>query len=366
MHEQILIVEDDAAMANGIRDVLEMAEYKVRVAGNGQQALNILETFTPDLIISDIMMPEMDGFEFLERVRVRVDWILIPFIFLTAKGQRTDIRAGKQLGADDYLVKSTDLEDLLVVVRAKLDRAASLSQRSQAEIAQLKNNILNTLSHEFRTPLTYITGYVDLLQDGGWSVEDLQRFLSRIKGGSTRLNHLVEDFLLLVRFGTNDMKQAYDMDKAPFNAWSSMIARALERLREKAERRSVEIVSEAQPDLPMVEAHPDYLEDIVMRLVDNAIKFSKPGGTVSIWVAAENDRVCLHVTDHGIGIAVAEQPKLFDKFHQINREKIEQQGAGIGLAITKGFVELHHGEIACTSEEGVGSEFVVCLPVLQA
>ena len=118
MAEQILVVEDDLAMSSGIRDVLEMNGYRVQLAENGVEGLKVLETFRPDLIISDIMMPEMDGFEFLEHVRRHPVWAAVPFIFLTAKGQRPDIRAGKQLGADDYLVKSVDLEDLLVVVRA--------------------------------------------------------------------------------------------------------------------------------------------------------------------------------------------------------------------------------------------------------
>ncbi len=278
MKEQILIVEDDLAMSTGIRDVLDMAGYKVQLAENGLEALQVLTRFRPDLIISDIMMPEMDGFELLEQVRRRPNWAVIPFIFLTAKGQRTDIRAGKQLGADDYLVKSVDLDDLLVVVRAKLDRAIVLKQQSLKEMENLKNTILNMLSHEFRTPLTYITGYVDLMQEGNWSADDLQKFLSRIKGGSTRLNRLVEDFLLLVRFETDDAHQAYLMDKRPFNAWHLLINRVFEGLQDAAAVRHVALVAEIAPNLPLVDAHENYLENALHRLVDNAIKFSKPGG----------------------------------------------------------------------------------------
>jgi len=364
MKEQILIVEDDIAMSSGIRDVLEMAGYKVQLAENGLDALKTLEKFRPDLIISDIMMPEMDGYEFLDRVRRRSEWAVIPFIFLTAKGQRSDIRAGKQLGADDYLVKSVDLEDLLVVVRAKLDRALMLRQQTRLEMENLKNSILSMLSHEFRTPLTYITGYVDLLQDGSWSVEDLQKFLSRIKGGSTRLNRLVEDFLLLVRFETDDAKQAYNIDKILFRNWPSLIERVFGNVRDQAARRSVELVAEVQPNLPVIEAHEGYLENALQRLVDNAVKFSKPGGgRVTVRVASEDRCVCVNVVDTGISIPAAEVPKMFDKFHQINREKMEQQGAGVSLAIVKGFVDLHGGEIECNSEPGVGTEFSLRFPL---
>jgi signal transduction histidine kinase len=365
MSEQILIVEDDLAMSSGIRDVLEMNGYKVQLAENGVEGLKLLETIQPDLIISDIMMPEMDGFEFLDRVRRHPDWAAVPFIFLTAKGQRPDIRAGKQLGADDYLVKSVDLEDLLIVVRAKLDRALTIQQQSRREMDDLKRNVLNMLSHEFRTPLTYITGYVDLIQEGEWSPEELQKFLNRIKGGSARLNRLVEDFLLLVKFETDDARQAYLIDKGPFNNWNSLVARVFDRQREAADHKQVQLASEVASDLPLAEIHEGYVENAVARLVDNGIKFSKPsGGHVWVKVYADRDLVCCEVKDDGLGIPAAEVARIFDRFHQVNRQRIEQQGAGIGLAIVKGVADLHHGQVECISTEGVGSEFTLRLPLL--
>jgi len=351
-------------MSNGIGDVLEMNGYRVQLAENGAEGLKALEFFHPDLIISDIMMPEMDGFEFLEQVRRHPRWASVPFIFLTAKGQRLDIRAGKRLGADDYLVKSVDPEDLLVVVRAKLDRALTIQQQSRREMDDLKRNLLNMLSHEFRTPLTYITGYVDLIQEGDWSAEDLQKFLGRIKGGSNRLNRLVEDFLLLVRFETDDARQAYLLDKGPFNNWAGLVARVFAQQREAAAARQVTLLSDIEPDLPPVEAHEGYLEDAVMRLVDNGVKFSRhTGGHVWVKVAVDGRRVRCTVKDDGIGLQAGEAGKVFDRFHQVNRQRLEQQGAGIGLAIVKDIIDLHRGEVACVSAEGVGSEFTLWLPL---
>jgi signal transduction histidine kinase len=363
MAEQILIVEDDLAMSSGIRDVLEMNGYRVQLAENGVEGLKALEMSRPDLIISDVIMPEMDGFEFLEQVRRHPRWAAVPFIFLTAKGQRPDIRTGKQLGADDYLVKAVDPEDLLIVVRAKLDRALTIQQQNRREMDDLKRSLLSMLSHEFRTPLTYITGYVDLIQEGEWSPEELQKFLGRIKGGSNRLNRLVEDFLLLVRFETNDAQQAYLMDKGPFTNWASLVARVFGLLHEAAAARQVTLQREIEPALPAVEVHEGYLENAVMRLVDNGIKFSKhAGGHVWVKVAADGERVRCAVKDDGVGIPPDEVGRMFDRFHQINRQRIEQQGAGIGLAIVKNIVDLHRGEVACASTEGVGSEFTIWLP----
>jgi two-component system, sensor histidine kinase and response regulator len=365
MSEQILVVEDDLAMSSGIRDVLEMNGYRVQLAENGVEGLKALEASRPDLIISDIMMPEMDGFEFLEEVRRHPLWAAVPFIFLTAKGQRPDIRAGKQLGADDYLVKSTDLEDILIVVRAKLDRALTIQQQNRREMDDLKRNLLNMLSHEFRTPLTYITGYVDLIQEGEWSPDDLQKFLSRIKGGSNRLNRLVEDFLLLVRFETDDARQAYLMDKGQFSNWAGLITRLFDHQHETAARKHVTLIFNVAPELPLVEAHEGYLENALQRLVDNGLKFARhTGGHLWVQVYAEGAHVCCSVKDDGVGIPADEVTRVFDRFYQINRQRSEQQGAGIGLAIVKSVADLHHGVVTCTSMEGTGSEFVLRLPAI--
>jgi signal transduction histidine kinase len=167
-----------------------------------------------------------------------------------------------------------------------------------------------------------------------------------------------------VRFETDDARQAYLMDKRPFNGWDNLINRVFEGLREAATLRSVELVAEVASNLPLVDAHENYLENALHRLADNAIKFSRNGGQVVVRVAAEEQRVCIRVIDHGIGIPPLELPRMFDRFHQINRERMEQQGVGVSLAIVKGIAELHRGEVDCSSEEGAGSEFIVCLPIM--
>jgi signal transduction histidine kinase len=143
------------------------------------------------------------------------------------------------------------------------------------------------------------------------------------------------------------------------------VARVFDRLTESATVRQVTLLPQVEPNLPLVEAHEGYLENAVMRLVDNGIKFAKhSGGHVWVKVVADGEGVRCTVKDDGMGIPAAEVDKIFDRFHQINRQRIEQQGAGIGLAIVKNIAELHHGKVGCTSTEGVGSEFTIWLPPL--
>jgi len=128
MSVSILVVEDDLAMRDGICEILEMAGYTVYVASNGKEALTLLEKNPPELIVSDIMMPEMNGYHFYERVREDDRWLTVPFIFLTAKGEKADILRGKAMGVDDYLTKPFDPEELLVAVKSKLTRMRQLQE----------------------------------------------------------------------------------------------------------------------------------------------------------------------------------------------------------------------------------------------
>ncbi len=139
----ILVVEDDTHLMEGIRDILELNGYEVLTATNGWVGLEVLQKqpAPPDLIVSDIMMPRMDGYDFFNAVRARENWVTIPFIFLTAKGERDDIFRGKSMGAEDYVVKPFDADELLVAVDSRLKRHRELNQRREHEVSSIKHKI---------------------------------------------------------------------------------------------------------------------------------------------------------------------------------------------------------------------------------
>ena len=177
--EIILLVEDDLALLEGMSDTLEMMGYQTVKTTNGREGLQVLQRVLPDLIISDIMMPEMDGFEFHSAVSSNPELASIPFIFLTAKSDLTDIRKGLRVGVDAYLTKPFDLQDLLLHVQNKLNRFATIRNQSLTQLEDLQRQIVTMFSHELRTPLTYIQGYSDLLADApqGVTPEEMQVFL---------------------------------------------------------------------------------------------------------------------------------------------------------------------------------------------
>ena len=178
--ETLLVVEDNHALREGLGEMLALEGFSVVTAANGRDALDKLNTFTPDLILSDISMPEMDGYTFFKAVRARPEWVTIPFLFLTARGEREDILAGKDLGADDYLIKPLTREELITAVRARLARSR---QVRVAQLQQAYEASLTVLSNAIEVRDQYTRDHVDrvmayaliLAEELGWQGKQLEQ-----------------------------------------------------------------------------------------------------------------------------------------------------------------------------------------------
>jgi two-component system sensor histidine kinase/response regulator len=366
IEQRILVVEDHEALLAAIQDILETEGYTVLTATDGLQALQVMEKTPPDLIVADIMMPRMDGHAFYEAVRGRPEWVPIPFIFLTAKAEREDVLKGKRLGAEDYLTKPFDPQELAIAVRARLERAQAIRKTTEAEFEKLKNQITTILGHELRTPLTYVLGYTDLALDDAASLspEDLQEVLQGVKRGADRLTRLVEDLLFLVRLDTGQAREEFHLLGQARRDFGAIVERTVHQYEELAAERSVILETEIAPDLPAVQLCEPFFVDALSRLLDNGIKFSKrEGGQVTVSVEAKDKWVEVAVQDKGVGIAAEEIPHLFERFRQIGRDEMEQQGTGLGLATAQELARLHDGEITVDSKPGEGSIFTIRLPV---
>jgi len=369
MHKAtILVVEDDLHLLEGIRDILAINGYEVWTASNGQVGLQVLQdqARAPDLIVSDITMPRMDGYDFFGAVRAESTWVHIPFIFLTAKGEHEDVKRGKRMGAEDYVIKPFDADDLLVAVSAKLERRQQIERHWQNEVSTIKQNILMILNHEFRTPLTYVVAYADMVHRDAdtLSVDDMRAFLRGINAGANRLRRLVENFILLVELETGEAAQTFDWRRGTLADFEALLGSATAKYRDIAEEKQVTISVEVDEELPPVKADAQYLAAAVECLIDNAVKFSdKPGSEVTVRAYRDDDGVCLAVRDQGRGIPANERENIFQSFYQVERHKYEDQGAGSGLAIVNRVARLHGGNITLSSTIGEGSEFVIHLPI---
>lgn len=364
---RVLVVEDDTHLLTGIRDILELEKYSVLTAANGRDGLTVLKSDPanpPDVIVSDVMMPHMDGFKFLEEVRKEDRWINIPFIFLTAKGEKTDRYKGSMLGADEYLTKPFDAEDLLVAVRASLIRHRAIARVAEEEIKDNKQKILTILNHEFRTPLTLVVAYAEMLKEydpSNTSPDEVMTFLHGVSSGSDRLRRLIENFICVVELDSGEADKTVSWRKRPVADMSFLTDDALRQVNNATRPRHY--VVNIQDDLPDPEIDVQYMTIVLRELLDNATKFSRDDDTITLDVSSENNQLVIKVSDSGRGIASEELKNIWKPFYQINREQFEDQGSGSGLAIVKGVIELHGGTYSATSTLGEGSTFTLTMPL---
>ena len=371
----ILIVEDDLHLIEGIREILEIHDYDVWTAPDGQVALELLEeqVAPPDLILSDIMMPRMDGYELFQAVRANPAWVKIPFIFLTAKGERDDVMLGKGMGSDDYIVKPFEAQDLLTIVEAKLRRIREVGQYFESQVAEIKRKVLTIINHEMRTPLTYVVAYSDMLNrdyanllerdPDELPLSDMRTFLHGINAGANRLRRLVENFILLAELETGEARDTFSWRRERFSNYNALLHIVASQYRDQAQEKQAALEVYIEEDLPSIVTDSEYLTTAIECLVDNAVKFTEqPETTITLRAYQEEGYVCFSVTDQGRGIPEAELERIFKSFYQIEREVYEDQGAGAGLAIVKGVVQLHEGNISVESTVGQGSTFTIRIP----
>ncbi|MBK8987172.1 MAG: response regulator [Chloroflexi bacterium] len=371
----ILLVEDDKSMLYGMSDLLQVVDidYEIAVctASNGREALDLMSRQTPDLIVSDIMMPFMDGFQFLAEVQKTAAWVNIPFIFLTARGEKHEIHKGRLSGAALYITKPFHSVELLELIKTQLDRKFQIEHTHEQHINNLKKDILQILNHEFRTPLTYVTAYYEMLADSVNTYADtdnFQEYLRGIQAGCLRLTRLIESFIAVIELRTGETQQNFLRRVRRIDDVDAIIQEAVLNQQEKAQQHGSQIHYRPTANLPAVYGDPTSLLTIFQQLLDNAIKFSSKrlmsasGDMVEVRTAVADNEIAIAFQDHGIGIPAPVQNQIFDLFFQYNRTHLEQQGAGVGLTIAKGLVELHNGRIQLYSQENTGSTFTVFLP----
>ena len=372
----ILIVEDDQSMLDGMNDLLEIADlgYKITVlqANDGQMALAVMANHEPDLIISDVMMPQMGGYEFLNHVRANPDWIQIPFIFVTAKGEEPDIRKGRLSDADLYITKPFVISELLTLIHAQLDMAYERKAARRRNIDSLKKNILQILNHEFRTPLTYVTAYYEMLADSLKEFTDgrnYREYLRGIQAGCLRLTRLVDDFIRVMELRSGEAQANYLAKARPVENLAELLKGVVANHQEDLDQTRCRLDGNIPHVLPAVWGDPDSLVSIMERLLSNAIKFTDPNSShinqISLSAEARGDNVLITLADNGMGFPTHMKNQIFEPFVQYNRGILEQQGAGTGLAIVQGLVQIHNGRIEAESHEGKGSKFTVTLPQYQ-
>jgi signal transduction histidine kinase len=365
---KILVVEDDFQNRQLIHIYLRQAEYDVTLSINGVDALEKLKSFTPDLIVSDISMPYMDGFQLYDRVKQIPHFRSIPFIFLTAHSDAEKRRHGKEIGSDDFLTKPIEQEDLIASIRGKLKRVDEIRSSAESQLFSqidvLKREILSTITHEVNTPLFIIKLTANLLLDETMEFKpnELQELLQRIKRSGERLDSLLKDFLITVRIAAGEAKRENTEAKQDVDI-NYVIQHLIPMLKKLALTKNLSVETELDPNTPMIKIHVDQVADILERIFSNAVKFNKDNGKIFLKTKLESNKINVTIEDTGIGIPADKLPNVFNKFFQVNRPEMEQQGAGLGLAIAKDLAKINNADIVVESTEGMGSKFSIIFSI---
>lgn len=370
MDTTILFVEDNEELRENAALVLGLEGYAVKLARDGREALDLLDDgFVPDLIVSDIMMPRMNGYEFFEAVRQKDHLKGVPFIFLTARGSRRDISVGRMLGADDYLVKPFDPEDFLLAVQNKLQRAAEMRAQAAQSLDQARRSLVQMLSHELRTPLTYVTGGFALLaeeletQQAPSTSEDVRVSLDLIQNGTQRLNRLAEQMVLYSEIISGYIQSQVAVASEEVDL-EMLVSDALGILLAPASERKISFHRTCQSDFPVATyGVRELLVTATSEVIRNAIQHSPEGSSIELVVARESEFGTITVIDHGTGIRPEDQASIWELLSQADRSRNEQQGVGMGLPIVKGIVTAHNGDVFLYSVPGVGTEMTLRLPL---
>lgn len=361
---KILVIEDEQALREGIRDILtDIGGYDVLLAANGRIGVELAQTKLPDLILCDVGLPELDGFEVLAALQANKKTAVIPFIFVTAKGERKDSRLGMELGADDYIVKPFDYNELLTAIQTRLAKQETIASQYEAQMDSLRGNILMALPHELRTPLASIVGYAELI---GWEAdtmprEQIKQMARSIEMSGRRLHALIENYLIyaqltLIQSDPARVRRLREVREAQPDKLIYMVVHE----RKIGKGRSIDTNLQV-PELRLPMRSENFLK-IFEELLSNALKFSYPDTAVTITTAQTENQFELTIRNTGRGLS-PEQIKQVGLYMQFERNVHEQQGSGMGLMIVQLLTDLHRGTFSIVSDVGGETAVIVSIPL---
>jgi signal transduction histidine kinase len=365
---RVLIAEDNNVSRLILKTVLQKGGHQIFEADNGFTAWEVFQSNEVDVIISDRMMPGIDGIELCKRVRSLPRTIYTYFIFLTSMDNKSQLLDGINAGADDYLTKPLDIEELKIRLHVaaritELHRKLAEQAEELKRLNQLKNEFVSIVSHEFRTPLSSILFSAQYLQryETTASADKKLKHKVRIEDSVKSMIELLDEVLLVGK------AEAGKLDFLPEPMDLSEYCRDLiEEFQERAGAKySLQLELKHAVNYTDFSGDKKLLHHILGNLLSNAIKYTPQAGKVTLALYYQSDNVVLKVIDQGIGIPEADQMRMFESFHRAKNVG-NISGTGLGLSIVKRCVDLHQGSITLESQVGVGTTFILTLPRIPA
>lgn len=353
---KVLIVDDTPANIDILGHFLKQSGLDISIALNGEIAQKIISNNKPDLILLDVMMPGVDGYQLCEILKANDQTKNIPIIFITARFETKDIVKGFEVGGVDYIVKPFQEIEVLARIRSqlsivKLVRELERSNRDLKEFTSIA-------SHDLKEPLRKVINFGEFLKNKITNVdEEGHHYIDKIQDASIRMNTLIDDLLIFSSVSTKEKTfERYDLTKI---AQDSLIN--LENRIEKTQGK-VNI-----DNLPSIEVDPNQIRQLFQNLIGNSLKYHREGTPPAVNICSkscENEKVEILIEDNGIGFDEKYTDKIFKPLERLHGRNA-YEGNGIGLAICKKIVDRHHGTFSVKSAEGKGSTFIITLPEKQ-
>lgn len=360
----ILIVDDDPTNAEILSEYLKKSKFHTMLSQSGDEAIEHCKTRCPDLVLLDVMMPDMDGFETCLALKRDDATREIPVIFTTALSDTTSKIRGFEVGGVDYITKPFHPEEVLARVNAHLtirQQQRQLEEKTEAleRLNSEKDTFLSMVAHDLRSPFSSLRLLIGIAADNveGSGQGELENIMGLLKKSSENLYNLLDNLLAwsriqqgVVRYHPQDVNMA------------DMVVQNLALLESHAQQKQIEL-RHSIPDDSTVYADYHMVDAVVRNLISNALKFTYPGGRIHISAAPDDAFLVVSIEDTGIGIAEEHISKLF-RIDSVYRRKgtARETGSGLGLILCKEFVEKNGGTIGVESEEEQGSTFYVRLP----
>lgn len=361
--KKVLVIDDAADVREFVSAMLDAAGFAAISAGSGAEGLQLARTQNPDVILCDVRMPEMNGYQVIAALRSDSTTAAIPFIFLSGATERADMRHGMDLGADDYLTKPFKFEELVAAVNSRLKKKAEVQQIAERKLESLRENISFSLPHELLTPLNGILGLSTLLAEDidKLSPAEIRDYAGKIRESGQRLNRLIENFLTLSKLEliATDTEKCAAFANATPHVPMTWLGEVCQQVAQRHGRAGAVL---PLVDNSAVRMEAQYLRKVVEELLDNALKFSPAGTPVRVTGRPAGNQFLLAITDRGSGLT-PEQIRQIGPQMQFNRRDQEQQGAGLGLAIARRLIGLSGGRMEIESTPGQGTTVKVFLPL---
>ncbi|GIV82145.1 MAG: hybrid sensor histidine kinase/response regulator [Anaerolineae bacterium] len=370
-HASILVVDDNHANLRLLADMLLTHHYTVHEATSGPAALEIARTLQPDLILLDIAMPIMDGYQVCRALKADPRTCDIPIIFISALTETEDIVRGFEVGGVDYITRPFRFREVLARVasqitlvrqRREIEALRRQDRQTFESISRMKDEFIRMATHDLRNPLNVILGYTTVLEHIAVAEEHrplMDEARQAIRSNVEKMRRLVTDMLELAQMETGEHLRPTEVSLSEF------LAGAVSPFCRLAEQRDIALTYVPPMQDLVVMMDPDAMTRVMDNLLVNALNYTRPGGQVTVRARGWDSRALIVVADTGIGVPPEDLPHLFDAFYRVNRgHAADVDGSGLGLSIVKTIVERHGGHVRARSRVGVGSVFRISLPRL--